>query len=105
MLFMLAAMSGARQGEVLGLKWDDIIWQTRQMHIQRTFNNEKWFDTKTATSNRKVDIGQTTTSELKKWKLACSLSDLDLVFPNESGEPIDHHNMMKRHFLPALKAA
>jgi len=84
MLFMLTAMSGARQGELLGLKWDDIIWQTRQMHIQRTFNNEKWFDTKTA-SNRKVDIGQTTTSELKKWKLACSPNDLDLFFPNESG--------------------
>ena len=74
-------------------------------YIQRTFNNGKWFDTKTATSNRKVDIGQTTSNELKKWKLACSPNDLALIFPNESGEPIDHHNMMKRRFLPALKAA
>jgi integrase len=105
MLFMLAVMSGARQGELLGLKWSDVDWQNRQIHIQRTFNNGKWYDTKTSTSNRNVDIGQTTSSELKQWKLACSPNDLDLIFPNESGEPIDHHNMMKRHFLPSLKAA
>jgi integrase len=39
MLFMLAVMSGARQGELLGLKWSDVDWQNRQIHIQRTFNN------------------------------------------------------------------
>ena len=37
-LFMLAIMSGARQGELLGLKWSDIDWFNNQIHIQRTYN-------------------------------------------------------------------
>jgi integrase len=27
------------------------------------------------------------------------------MFPNESGGPIDRHNLMRRHFIPTLKAA
>jgi integrase len=38
-LFMLAIMSGARQGELLGLKWTDVDWDSSQIHINRTFNN------------------------------------------------------------------
>ena len=55
-LFMLAIMSGARQGELLGLKFSDIDWKNSQIHIQRTFNCQCWFDVKTETSNRKIDI-------------------------------------------------
>jgi len=44
-------------------------------------------------------------TELKKWKLACPSSKLDLIFPNETGKPIDHNNMVKRYFEPALNAA
>ena len=44
-------------------------------------------------------------TELKKWKLACPKSDLNLVFPNGVGKPIDHHNMVRRFFLPTLEAA
>ena len=36
-LFSLAIFSGARQGELLGLKWSDIQWQDSQIHIQRGF--------------------------------------------------------------------
>ena len=43
--------------------------------------------------------------QLKKWKLACPPNELDLVFPNQSGEPI-HHDYMRRHFFwPTLEAA
>ena len=59
MLFMLAVFSGARQGELLGLKWGDVNWEDQQIHIQRTFNNEPVFRTKTRDSNRKIDIGPT----------------------------------------------
>ena len=105
MLFMLTIFSGARQGELLGLKWNDIDWENCQVHIQRTFNNGRFFTTKTRTSNRKIDLGPTVMTELKKWKLACPGNDLDLIFPNEAGKPIDHHNLINRYFRPALKAA
>lgn len=42
---------------------------------------------------------------LKKWKLACPKSELNLVFPNKAENPINHNNLVNRHFNPALKAA
>jgi integrase len=104
-LFMLALFSGSRQGELLGLKWTDIDWENNQIHIQRTFNNQRWYSTKTDASNRKIDLGPVMMKELKEWKLACPPNDLDLIFPNEAGQPINHSNLVKRHFEPALAKA
>jgi len=104
-LFMLAIFSGVRQGELLGSKWSDVDWGNSQIHIQRTFNNQEWYDVKTETSNRKIDLGPKMMTELKKWKLACPKCDPDLIFPNEAGGPINHNNMVSRYFNPALKKA
>jgi len=104
-LYRLAVFSGARQGELLGLKWSDVDWENNQIHIQRTFNNGAWYDTKTETSNRKIDLGPAMITELKKWKLACPKSKLGLMFPNGVGNPINHNNLVNRHFNPALEAA
>jgi integrase len=104
-LFQLAIFSGARQGELLGLIWSDVDWGNSQVHIQRTFNNQAWYDVKTETSNRKIDLGPGMMTELKKWKLACPPSRIDLIFPNGAGGPIDHNNLVKRSFNPALKDA
>jgi integrase len=104
-LFMLTIMSGARQGELLGLKWPDVDWANNQVHIQRTYNEGAWYNPKSAKSIRKIDLGFTMMTELKKWKLACPPNELDLVFPNESGNPINHSNMLSRHFFPAMKEA
>jgi len=104
-LFMLAITSGARQGELLGLKWGDVDWKNNQIHIQRTFNNLEWYETKTKNSNRRIDLGPAMMTELKKWRLACLPGELDLVFPNEAGQPMNHNNMVNRHFIPALRTA
>ena len=42
---------------------------------------------------------------LKEWKLACPPNELDLTFPNEAGQPINHNNLVNRYFEPALKRA
>ena len=44
-------------------------------------------------------------AELKKWKLACPPNDLDLVFPNQSGKPLNHGYMLRYHYWPVLKKA
>lgn len=104
-LFALAIFSGAREGELLGLKWEDVLWETSQVQINRTFNNGKFFEPKTPTSKRKIDIGPEMMLELKKWKLACPPNELNLVFPNREGNPMSKKNMMNRHFKPAIKKA
>jgi integrase len=104
-LFMLAIMSGARQGELLGLKWSDVDWDNSQIRIRRTYNNQSFFDVKTKGSKREIDLGPEMMKALKKWKLACSPNKLNLVFPNKAGNPINHNNMVNRYFDPALKRA
>lgn len=94
MLFKLAIMSGARQRELLALKWSDIDWEKNQIHIQRTFNNQELFEPKTKKSKRRIDIGPKTISDLKRWRLACPPTDLDFGFPNKAGKHINHNNMV-----------
>jgi integrase len=105
MLFKLAIMSGMRQGELLGLKWSDVDWETSQIHVQRTYNNQAWYKPKTKNAERRVDIGPSMIVDLKRWRVACLPNKLDLIFPNEAGQPLNHSNMRSRYFEPALKKA
>ena len=104
-LYMMAIFTGARQGELLGLKWSDVEWETKQVHVQRNFTKGRFFDTKTKTSRRKIDLAPTMLLQLKKWKLACPPNEPDLVLPNEAGQPMNYSNMMSRHYVPALVKA
>jgi integrase len=102
---MSAVLTGMREGELLGLKWSDINWFSRQVEVNRTYNHGQFYKPKSKTSRRKIDMAPELVGELKKWKLACPPSDLDLVFPSEAGTPSDAANMLKRRFFPALKRA
>ena len=104
-LIQLAVMSGARQGELLGLKWPDVDWENSQIYIQRSFNKGSFYSTKTQTSKRRIDLGPAMMTELKRWRLACPKNRLQLVFPNESGNPINYSNAVNRYFKPALEKA
>lgn len=104
-LFMLTIMSGARQGELLGLKWADLDLKNNQIKIRRTFNNQAWYKPKTRASKREIDLGPAMIRALKKWRLACPPNKFDLMFPNEAGHPLNHNNMVARHFNPALTKA
>ncbi|MBF0550795.1 MAG: tyrosine-type recombinase/integrase [Deltaproteobacteria bacterium] len=35
--------------------------------------------------------------------MACPPNELDLRFPNANGQPLDHGNVLARHFIPALQ--
>ena len=91
--------------ELLGLKWSDVDWANNQIQIQRTYNHGQFFSPKSASSNRRIDLGPKVISELKKWKLACPPNSLDLVFPSSFGNPMDCRNMVKRYFESTLEKA
>ena len=44
---------------------------------------------KTEIPDRKIDLGPAMMGELKKWKVPCPTNELDLVFPNQAGNPIN----------------
>ncbi|MFH1616147.1 MAG: hypothetical protein ABIG61_13805, partial [Planctomycetota bacterium] len=70
--------TGLRQGELLGLKWIDIDWFNNQIHVNRTYNHFRFYEPKTKTSKRKVDVPPQTIKQLKEWKIACPANDHNL---------------------------
>ncbi|OIP88902.1 MAG: hypothetical protein AUK24_07100 [Syntrophaceae bacterium CG2_30_49_12] len=104
-LFLTAIMTGARQGEILGLKWPDVDFSKKQISIARTFNMGRFFTPKTKGSARRIDLVPTAVKALAEWKLASGGKDGALVFPNEAGEPMNYSNMVQRHYRRALKDA
>ena len=71
-------------------------------HILNHFND---LDNLRINRISKVDLGPGMLTDLKKWKLACPKSKLNLIFPNKLGSPINHNNLVNRYFKPALEAA
>lgn len=69
-LFLTAIVTGARQGEILGLKWSDVDFDKKQIHIRRTFNHGRFFSPKTKESVRAIDCPPTLIQALRLWKLA-----------------------------------
>jgi len=104
-LLLLAVMTGARQGEIIGLKWDDVDFDRQELHIRRTYHHGQFFLPKTKGSIRIIDLPPNVTRELRRWKLACPPNDLNLVFPSDMGTPLDAQNMIHRHFKVALRRA
>jgi integrase len=43
--------------------------------------------------------------ELKAWKIACPITDQDLVFPSPEAFATMHNNVVRRYFNPALRQA
>ena len=98
-------MTGMRQGEILGLKWEDIDFERKQLHIRRTFNHCRFFSPKTKGSIRTIDLSPAVIRELAKWKLASPSNEIGLVFANKLGNPIEAGRLIVHYFKPALKAA
>ena len=103
--FLTAFLTGLRAGELWGLQWGDIDWNSRQIHVKRSLWNHQLQKPKTKHSTRKIDLTERLIKELKVWKLACPISEYDLVFPSPEGYASMHTNVMKRFFCPALRRA
>lgn len=103
----LAIFTGMRQAEALGLQWGDIDWNRGTAEIRRTFRCGKFYQPKTASSRRTVELPAPLVSELKRWKLACPKGDeaQDLVCPSVTGKPMQASALLQQGFQPALRRA
>lgn len=98
-------LTGLRANELWGLIWDDIDLNNNIIRLQRSLWKGKLYEAKTKTSKRKIDISSTLALELKKWKLQCPPTNLNLVFPSRRGKPVIHSNFARAYFKTALKKA
>lgn len=70
-LYALAVTTGMRQGEILGLKWEDIDLEVGTLQVRRTLSTAtgggvKFGDPKTARSRRSIRIPKLTLASLKR---------------------------------------
>lgn len=118
-LYVLALTTGAREGELLGLEWEDFDLALGRMQIRRTITRlvNKGFtvsEPKTAKSRRAVHLTLLAIQALKRHRLRQNEARLAAgeawdqqgwVFCNSVGRPIDAGNMIRRSFRPLLQKA
>jgi integrase len=103
--FLTAILTGVRAGELWALQWGDLDWNSMKIYIRRSVWRNQFQTPKSKSAIRKIDLPDTLIPELRKWKLACPLSEHDLMFPSQDGQITCHDNAMKRHFNQALRRA
>ena len=116
-IISLTVHTGMRQGEVFGLKWDDIDFEKSCLFIRRSLahvigKGAIFQAPKTKNSVRRILLMSEDVKNLrayKKWQENYSeeLGDLfaghDLVFTSPFGEPMSPTNFSRRYFKPLLK--
>lgn len=118
MLFKLAITTGLREGEILGLKWSDLNWETHQLSVQRQLQRIPQVgllmaEPKSASGKRMIMLGPDTIHALRshsnnqyieqqfagdRWQ------NNDLIFPSKLGTPNDPGNLIKE-FKKFLRVA
>jgi integrase len=123
-LYSVALALGLRQGEALGLKWDDIDLDTAVLRVRRAsqripHQGTQLVETKTARSRRTLVLPPIVISALRAHRARQAMErlaagerwvDLDLVFPSERGTLADgpnvthrFHKLLKRAELPPMR--
>ena len=102
--FFLALNTGMRRGELLGLRWKDIDFEAGQLTVNQGLVRVSgqglvFQEPKTKLSNRVINLAPAVVQVLKEHKKKQAeyrlmvggiyRKDLDLVFANEIGEPLD----------------
>jgi integrase len=105
-VYLTAAMTGLRQGELIALRWMDIDWQARRVRVRRNYTRQQFGTPKSRRSSRSVPMADRVAGELERRFQASEFrADHDLVFAHPyTGHPLDDSKLRKR-FKEALARA
>jgi integrase len=114
-LYITAIHTGLRRSELLGLKWTDIDLDARTLSVQRSLDRDGTFNPpKRNKSRRTVKLTAQAAEALKghrarqneeRLQLGSLWEDWGLVFPNQSGKPMNADYLYHRGFKPLLERA
>ncbi len=118
-LVVLAVATGARAGELLGLRWDDVDLTGALITISASLQRVKGQglvlkQPKSASSLRRIDLPRFAVSALKahrarqnaeRLQAGPAWQDGGFVFTTEIGTPLDEGNVYQRVWLPLLERA
>jgi integrase len=105
-LYLAAFTTGLRMGELLALRWCDILWTVDRIRVERNYSRGEFTTPKSDAGSRSVPVATWLAQELAAWEKVTRYSDADdLVFAHpELGTPLDRSKVTRRWKL-ALKAA
>ena len=105
-LYIAAAMTGLRQGELLGLRWRDIDWSAGRVRVRQSYVRGEFGAPKSKRSTRSVPLADRVAGELDRhFQRSAYQGDDDLVFCHpQTGKPLDRSRLTKR-FKAAAKRA
>jgi integrase len=105
-LYLTAAMTGLRQGELVALRWSDVDWTAGVVRVRRNLTRGELGPPKSRRSSRAVPLADRLAGELDcHFKRSIFQADEDLVFCHpDTGNPYDASKLRKR-FKDALKRA
>lgn len=104
--FLVALGTGMRCGEILGLKWRDVDFQTDMIHVQRSYTHAekgyKFEAPKTKKGRRSIAVPKVILAELEQHRAlqqseralaGPAWQDDDLVVATSLGKPVQAHNV------------
>jgi integrase len=105
-LVLLAAATGMRVSELLGLQWGDIDWNARAIHMNRTRLYGQLGEGKSEESRKPVVLGRRIAEFLSEWKRETPYAAAtDWVFPSfklKGAKPISGSQFVKDYIRPAF---
>ncbi len=117
-LYVLALTTGMREGELLGLTWRDVDFESGAVEIrgslQRVPSGFIIAEPKTARSRRRVNLTNAGLAALRqhrarqneeRLRLGTARQRVEFVFTDEDGQPIDATKFLRNSFAPLLKRA
>jgi integrase len=105
-LYLIAAMTGLRQGELVALRWRDVDWTAGVIRVRRNYTHGMFGTPKSRRSSRAVPMAVRVAAELERhFQRAHYQGDDDLVFCHpDTGNPYDASKLRQR-FKRAVKRA
>jgi integrase len=116
-LYVVALHCGLREGELLGLRWNDVDLDAGALQVRRTLSETRTghkFEKPKNGKGGSVKLSQRAAEALKSHRVrqneerlnAGSLwQDNGLVFPTTTGTTMSCTNLLGRHFKPLLRRA
>jgi integrase len=101
----IAAYTGMRQEEILGLKWSDLSGDSTTAQIKRVYRKGQFARPKTVSSLRTIEIPRQLRVMLEEWRPRCPENDHNLVCPSARSLLMHGSALLQRGFLPALERA
>lgn len=107
-LFFLAIVTGMRQGELFGLRWDSVDFENAFIYVKGTLTRDRRgslvLSPPKASRRRRIDIGQRTVSVLRQ-HLKKQRIPSPWVFTDAHNEPLQKDCFVRTVFRPLLQQA